>query len=836
MKALVSFLLVIALPAMTNNSIEARTWEVPSYLQHVSTAMDSASAGDLVQVNWADWTDTTVAYSDTFTVKSGVQVKAKPGTRPIIDGGSLRSSTVDFESGASSSTLLEGFVIKGGTDEVVRVRGSGVVRNCTIENTNAGTNYNGIVSGGSTTIDSTTVTLSGDGGLTGIWHTGGPPNITHCTVHVTAQVSGTGIYVKAPSATTTGSISGTSVTVNKGDGLHLWDGSYTVSGVTVAVTDGDENSTGVSCGYSSANNTRCTVTDCLIKAPGAYGVAIYEDSVKVNHVTVDSVLTGIWAHSSLSAPEVDHCIVTNFYDGIGGYAFYNVDAVYCIADGSYPYGPGSQGTGSVNEDPLYCDAANGEYTLRVDSYGNPENNASGKRIGAFPVVCMYGTLARSAAFAGNGTLDMTATTTIPSGDSLTLKAGTTLTVAKGSTTKLTVNGTLHVDGTASNRVVFRSAEATPLEGDWHSITVGSGARAVLEYADIEHSTYGVYLQGPDSAQVIHCNFSANSNHDIGVYNVNSSRYALVDQNSLTVNGGNGIVLYGDCGGLTVSSNQITGNTATSNGIRTDYGFTGSPAVTGNTISGLVNGSCVYVDAGSPTFTQNTFRDSKYGLLVKGGTVSIGTTNSSSDNFIHDNTNGIRCDGGCPTVRNNRITANTNGIYAFNNGLPDVGNPNQNGNNSIYNNTSHCVVNRNFTALQANGNWWGSCAAPTCTSGSVLTGGWLCSQPAACDQPITAVAGDAARLRILGARPNPTRGASVIAFALGKGPARIAVQVFDVAGRAVRRLAPREVPAGRHEIYWNGRDDAGRPVRDGIYFVRVQANDNLQATTKVLVVR
>ena len=50
------------------------------------------------------------------------------------------------------------------------------------------------------------------------------------------------------------------------------------------------------------------------------------------------------------------------------------------------------------EDPLYCGIA--VRTLRVDSYGNPNNNDSGKLIGKFPVACMGDTLLRNSTFSG----------------------------------------------------------------------------------------------------------------------------------------------------------------------------------------------------------------------------------------------------------------------------------------------------------------------------------------------------------------------------------------------------------------------------------------------------
>jgi flagellar hook assembly protein FlgD len=61
-------------------------------------------------------------------------------------------------------------------------------------------------------------------------------------------------------------------------------------------------------------------------------------------------------------------------------------------------------------------------------------------------------------------------------------------------------------------------------------------------------------------------------------------------------------------------------------------------------------------------------------------------------------------------------------------------------------------------------------------------------------------------------------------------------VYDVAGRVVRRLfGDRTLEAGRHTLGWDGRDDAGRPVAAGVYYLRLTAPGG-DATRKVVVVR
>lgn len=69
-------------------------------------------------------------------------------------------------------------------------------------------------------------------------------------------------------------------------------------------------------------------------------------------------------------------------------------------------------------------------------------------------------------------------------------------------------------------------------------------------------------------------------------------------------------------------------------------------------------------------------------------------------------------------------------------------------------------------------------------------------------------------------PNPARGASTISFTLPHSAAAT-VSVFDVAGRRLARLADGTYAAGRNDVVWNGRDEAGRRVAAGVYLVRLE---------------
>jgi hypothetical protein len=69
-------------------------------------------------------------------------------------------------------------------------------------------------------------------------------------------------------------------------------------------------------------------------------------------------------------------------------------------------------------------------------------------------------------------------------------------------------------------------------------------------------------------------------------------------------------------------------------------------------------------------------------------------------------------------------------------------------------------------------------------------------------------------------PNPARGACTVRLALPQA-ARVALALHDSQGRRVRTLPGGTLPAGEHPIVWDGRDDAGRAVPNGIYFLRCE---------------
>ncbi|MBM3307591.1 MAG: hypothetical protein FJY74_04645 [Candidatus Eisenbacteria bacterium] len=83
-----------------------------------------------------------------------------------------------------------------------------------------------------------------------------------------------------------------------------------------------------------------------------------------------------------------------------------------------------------------------------------------------------------------------------------------------------------------------------------------------------------------------------------------------------------------------------------------------------------------------------------------------------------------------------------------------------------------------------------------------------------------------------ATPNPFTGATSLALAL-PDPAQVAMSVYDVAGRLVRRVDHGVLAAGRHALLWDGHDAGGRPVASGVYFFRVAAGERVVDRKAVL---
>ena len=87
-------------------------------------------------------------------------------------------------------------------------------------------------------------------------------------------------------------------------------------------------------------------------------------------------------------------------------------------------------------------------------------------------------------------------------------------------------------------------------------------------------------------------------------------------------------------------------------------------------------------------------------------------------------------------------------------------------------------------------------------------------------------------------PNPFNPATTIVLELpaGSGDGRSTeIDIYDAAGRTVRRLFSGAAPAGRSEIHWDGTSDTGSAVSSGLYMA-VSRTGPLRLERKLVLIR
>ncbi|MEZ4655676.1 MAG: dockerin type I domain-containing protein [Candidatus Eisenbacteria bacterium] len=87
---------------------------------------------------------------------------------------------------------------------------------------------------------------------------------------------------------------------------------------------------------------------------------------------------------------------------------------------------------------------------------------------------------------------------------------------------------------------------------------------------------------------------------------------------------------------------------------------------------------------------------------------------------------------------------------------------------------------------------------------------------------------AGSLAVLSLGPNPSRGPVEVRFRAPDGVA-VRASIHDVTGREIRSFAP-TAGTGDRTLAWDGRDDSGRDVTSGTYFVRVQTGSQTTSRT------
>ena len=58
-------------------------------------------------------------------------------------------------------------------------------------------------------------------------------------------------------------------------------------------------------------------------------------------------------------------------------------------------------------------------------------------------------------------------------------------------------------------------------------------------------------------------------------------------------------------------------------------------------------------------------------------------------------------------------------------------------------------------------------------------------------------------------------------------------VYNILGQPVSKLMDEVQPAGSYQVFWDGTDDASKPVGSGVFFYRLSAKSRVQTRRVIL---
>ena len=89
-----------------------------------------------------------------------------------------------------------------------------------------------------------------------------------------------------------------------------------------------------------------------------------------------------------------------------------------------------------------------------------------------------------------------------------------------------------------------------------------------------------------------------------------------------------------------------------------------------------------------------------------------------------------------------------------------------------------------------------------------------------------------RLQLDHCHPNPFNPTTTVSYSIPQSGV-VHLVIYDAAGRSVKTLEDGVLNAGSQQVVWDGRDDAGRPLSSGVYFVKLATLGELRTRKLVL---
>jgi parallel beta-helix repeat protein/predicted outer membrane repeat protein len=349
----------------------------------IQPAMDLAQVGDTVILDSSDFNGTLVGNHDLNFRGKAITVRAG-GALTMIDVGGVHGTPrrgFIFESGETASAVLQGITIAHGYEEY----GGGIH----ISDSSPTLNDVGVIfseasgdGGGIYITDNASPTLNdcsvndntaaGKGG--GVYINGAAPSFDDCGFRDnTAQDDGGAIYVRSAAPAIQDCRFLGNQAHDNGGGLYLWD----AGGASIA---GCLFSGNTSAGYGGGAHFHETDTDLSsstffgnsglsgggISVRGGSSVELFNVLIAFNSGGSGVYLDGATSTCDLTCSDI--------YGNAGGDWTGDI-AGQSTADGNFSF------------DPLFCDAAGGDFTLAVNSYCAEENRPICGQVGAFTAEC-----------------------------------------------------------------------------------------------------------------------------------------------------------------------------------------------------------------------------------------------------------------------------------------------------------------------------------------------------------------------------------------------------------------------------------------------------------------
>ncbi len=78
--------------------------------------------------------------------------------------------------------------------------------------------------------------------------------------------------------------------------------------------------------------------------------------------------------------------------------------------------------------------------------------------------------------------------------------------------------------------------------------------------------------------------------------------------------------------------------------------------------------------------------------------------------------------------------------------------------------------------------------------------------------------------LIGNYPNPFNPETTISFSVTQNSDFVTLEIFNLKGQKVKTLINEKLPAGNHQVVWDGMDDNSKAVSSGIYFYKMNTNE------------